>query len=61
MDPVHVRNLKLKVITHIANEGNIARILKEFKSYLTLEDKVFVTATIDAIGECAAKYVVDTS
>jgi AP-3 complex subunit beta len=55
MDPVHVRNLKLKVITNIANEGNIARILKEFKTYLTLEDKVFVTATIDAIGECAAK------
>jgi len=49
------RTLKLEVLTNIANEGNISRILREFKEYVRSEDKVFVTATIQAIGRCASR------
>lgn len=45
-DPEFSRALKLEVLTNIANESNINRILREFKEYVKSEDKAFVTATI---------------
>lgn len=45
-DPEFTRTLKLEVLTNIANESNISRILREFKEYVKSEDKAFVTATI---------------
>lgn len=45
-DPEFSRSLKLEVLTNIANENNINRILREFKEYVKSEDKAFVTATI---------------
>jgi AP-3 complex subunit beta len=47
-DPEFTRALKLEVLTNIANESNITRILREFKEYVKSEDKTFVTATIQA-------------
>jgi len=47
------RQLKLDILTAIANESNIDRILKEFKFYVMQDDKVFVAHTIQAIGKCA--------
>jgi AP-3 complex subunit beta len=54
-DPEFSRTLKLEVLTNIANESNISRILREFKEYVKSEDKAFVTATIQAIGRCASR------
>jgi AP-3 complex subunit beta len=54
-DPEFTRALKLEVLTNIANESNISRILREFKEYVKSEDKAFVTATIQAIGRCASR------
>eukprot|EP00026_Physarum_polycephalum_P001606 Phypoly_transcript_01608.p1 GENE.Phypoly_transcript_01608~~Phypoly_transcript_01608.p1 ORF type:complete len:1062 (+),score=136.00 Phypoly_transcript_01608:71-3256(+) len=54
-DPEFSRALKLEVLTNIANESNISRILREFKEYVKSEDKPFVTATIQAIGRCASR------
>ncbi len=45
-DPEFIRTQKLEVLTNIANETNITRILREFKEYVKSEDKAFVTATI---------------
>ncbi|KAH3758010.1 beta adaptin [Pelomyxa schiedti] len=52
-EPLMIRNLKLEILTHLANETNIGRILSEFKAYVTDENKVFVANTIQAIGRCA--------
>jgi vesicle coat complex subunit len=54
-DPPYIRSLKLEIMTNIVNESNISKILREFRTYLAQEDKEFVTLTIDAIGQCAAK------
>jgi AP-3 complex subunit beta len=53
-DAEFTRTLKLEILTQIATENNIQRILREFKEYVRSEDKKFVTATIQAIGRCAA-------
>lgn len=45
-DAEFTRKLKLEILTNVANEGNISRILREFKEYVRSEDKAFVTATI---------------
>eukprot|EP01120_Amphizonella_sp_Union-15-10_P017775 TRINITY_DN9994_c0_g1_i1.p1 TRINITY_DN9994_c0_g1~~TRINITY_DN9994_c0_g1_i1.p1 ORF type:complete len:1013 (+),score=198.95 TRINITY_DN9994_c0_g1_i1:103-3141(+) len=52
-DPSYIRILKLDIITSLANESNISRILKEFKTYVGGDDKQFVAATIQAIGRTA--------
>ena len=52
-DPSFCRTLKLEIITYLVNEDNINKILKEFKTYVQMEDKSFVAATIQAIGRCA--------
>jgi AP-3 complex subunit beta len=52
-EPVYIRKIKIDIVTLLANEGNISRILREFKIYVGQEDKDFVKATIQAIGRCA--------
>ena len=52
-EPVYIRKVKIDIVTLLANEGNISRILREFKIYVSQEDKDFVKATIQAIGRCA--------
>ena len=48
------RALKLELLTVLANEQNISRVLSEMREYTKDEDKEFVTAAIQAIGRCAA-------
>lgn len=48
------RALKLELLTILANEQNITRVLSEMREYTKDEDKEFVTAAIQAIGRCAA-------
>eukprot|EP01100_Stratorugosa_tubuloviscum_P010514 TRINITY_DN4521_c0_g1_i1.p1 TRINITY_DN4521_c0_g1~~TRINITY_DN4521_c0_g1_i1.p1 ORF type:complete len:802 (+),score=369.51 TRINITY_DN4521_c0_g1_i1:128-2533(+) len=52
-DPNYCRDLKLEILTYLASETNIAKILREFNAYVHFEDKKFVAATIQAIGRCA--------
>lgn len=54
-DPTFSRTLKLSILTNLANDTNIDRILREFKFYATQEDKEFVAATIQCIGKCAMR------
>jgi len=54
-DPTYTRFLKLDVLTLLANEANIDRILREFKFYATQEDKEFVARTIQSIGKCVMR------
>lgn len=52
-DPEYCIKLKLEILTRLATQSNISRILKEFKEYVKNEDKKFVAATIHSIGTCA--------
>lgn len=53
-DPLHVKLLKLEILTSLATETNISTILREFQTYVTSSDKEFAAATIQAIGRCAS-------
>jgi len=53
-DPTQIKLFKLEILTNIANETNISSILREFQTYISSQDKEFVTATIEAIGRCAS-------
>jgi AP-3 complex subunit beta len=53
-DPTHVKMLKLEILSNLANESNVAIVLREFQTYVTSNDKEFVAATIQAIGRCAS-------
>ena len=53
-DPLHIRLLKLEILTNLATEANISAILREFQTYISQTDKEFVAATIQAIGRCAS-------
>lgn len=53
-DPLHVKLLKLEILTSLATETNISTILREFQTYVTSSDKDFAAATIQAIGRCAS-------
>ena len=46
VDPSHIKNLKLEIMTNLATEGNIGVLLREFQSYITSQDKICVAATI---------------
>ncbi|KAE8737513.1 hypothetical protein FOCC_FOCC017028 [Frankliniella occidentalis] len=61
-DATHIKLLKLEILTTLATETSISVILREFQTYISSNDKEFVTATIQAIGRCAAniKEVTDT-
>ena len=48
-DPVPIRQFKLEILTYIASENNIGRILREFNVYVHKEEKEFVTATIQVV------------
>lgn len=54
-DPIFIQKTKLSIITVLANEANISRILREFKIYVCQENKTFVQLTIQAIGNCATR------
>lgn len=53
-DPLHIKLLKLEILTNLATETNISTILREFQTYVTSADKDFAAATIQAIGRCAS-------
>ena len=53
-DPLHIRLLRLEILTNLATEANISAILREFQTYISQTDKEFVAATIQAIGRCAS-------
>ncbi|RNA11859.1 AP-3 complex subunit beta-2 [Brachionus plicatilis] len=53
-DSIHVKILKLEILTCLANQGNISIILREFQTYVLSQDKEFAAATINAIGRCAS-------
>ncbi|KAK2144879.1 hypothetical protein LSH36_722g00029 [Paralvinella palmiformis] len=53
-DPIHVKLLKLEILTNLASEANISTILREFQTYVTSSDHEFAAATIQAIGRCAS-------
>eukprot|EP00013_Stygamoeba_regulata_P015458 CAMPEP_0177669180 /NCGR_PEP_ID=MMETSP0447-20121125/23279_1 /TAXON_ID=0 /ORGANISM="Stygamoeba regulata, Strain BSH-02190019" /LENGTH=1036 /DNA_ID=CAMNT_0019175981 /DNA_START=170 /DNA_END=3280 /DNA_ORIENTATION=+ len=53
VDPSYSRQLKLEILTYVANESNINKILREFNSYIHSDDKAFVASTIKAITRCA--------
>jgi len=54
-EPNFTRKLKIEIMTLLANESNIDRILREFTYYTTREDKDFVAEVIQAIGKCAVR------
>lgn len=54
-DPSLAAQMKLEILTHLVDETNIAKLLREFASYVKHEDKRFVRATIQAIGRCATQ------
>lgn len=45
--------LKLEILTHLVDEGNISKVLRELASYVKHERTSFVRATVQAIGRCA--------
>ena len=53
-DSTHIKILKLEIMTNMASASNIGVILREFRSYITGQDRACVAATIQAIGRCAA-------
>ncbi|XP_067666923.1 AP-3 complex subunit beta-2-like isoform X2 [Haliotis asinina] len=53
-DPLHVKLLKLEILTSLATETNISTILRELQTYVLSPDKEFAAATIQAIGRCAS-------
>lgn len=53
IDPFFVKKLKIHIISYLANEANISKILREFKFYASQEDDELVKVTIQAIGRCA--------
>lgn len=53
-DPLHIKLLKLEILTNLATETNISTILREFQTYVTSADKDFAAATIQALGRCAS-------
>ena len=53
-DSTHIKILKLEIMTNMASASNIGAILREFRSYITGQDRACVAATIQAIGRCAA-------
>ncbi|XP_055902331.1 AP-3 complex subunit beta-2 [Eupeodes corollae] len=61
-DSTHIMLLKLEILTNLASVTNTAMLLREFQTYINSSDRVFVAATIQAIGRCAAsiKEVTDT-
>ncbi|PRP87640.1 hypothetical protein PROFUN_04667 [Planoprotostelium fungivorum] len=52
-DSSFIRNIKLNIISSVASSDNISKILKELKTYVSVEDKQVVAGTIQAIGRCA--------
>ncbi|CAG8508232.1 2712_t:CDS:10 [Ambispora gerdemannii] len=52
-DPSFIRNLKMEIMTLIANENNITLLLRELQEYVKSPDKGFATTAIQAIGRCA--------
>ncbi|XP_018329494.1 AP-3 complex subunit beta-2 isoform X2 [Agrilus planipennis] len=52
-DPTRIKVLKLDILTNLATESNVSTILRELQTYISNSDKVFVAATIQAIGRCA--------
>ena len=55
-DPLHVKCLKLNVLTEIIKEDQIPELLKELQAYLRDNEMSFVSNAIFALGRCAQKY-----
>lgn len=55
-DPLHVKCLKLNVLTEIIAEDHIPELLKELQAYLRDNEMSFVSNAIFALGRCVQKY-----
>ncbi|XP_041375514.1 AP-3 complex subunit beta-2-like [Gigantopelta aegis] len=53
-DALHIKLLKLEILTNLATETNISTVLRELQTYVLSPDKEFAAATIQAIGRCAS-------
>eukprot|EP00613_Pedinella_sp_CCMP2098_P062861 CAMPEP_0171985902 /NCGR_PEP_ID=MMETSP0993-20121228/274595_1 /TAXON_ID=483369 /ORGANISM="non described non described, Strain CCMP2098" /LENGTH=1194 /DNA_ID=CAMNT_0012638793 /DNA_START=69 /DNA_END=3654 /DNA_ORIENTATION=- len=49
-DPYFVRKLKLEVLTTLTEKDNVQALLRELQSYVTWEDKTFVSDVVAAVG-----------
>lgn len=55
-DPLYIKKLKINIMSQIADDTNISKILREFKFYVNQEDEELVKVTIQAIGRCASNF-----
>ena len=55
-DPLHVKCLKLNILTQIIQEDQIPGLLKELQAYLRDNEMTFVSDAIFALGRCVQKY-----
>eukprot|EP00727_Mastigamoeba_balamuthi_P004329 m51a1_g13894 Adaptor protein complex 3 (AP-3), beta subunit (1175) ;mRNA; r:711313-716670 len=53
-EPAATRVLKLEILTRVANERNISRVLREMREYVRDDNKTFVASAVEAVGRCAA-------
>ncbi|XP_050664733.1 AP-3 complex subunit beta-2 isoform X2 [Leptidea sinapis] len=59
-DPTHIKLLKVEILTNLATESTAPVVLREYQTYVTASDKVFVAATIQAIGRLAVTIQAET-
>jgi len=52
-EPVCNKELKLDILSRLANQGNISHLLREFQTYVKDDNIKFRCATIEAMGRCA--------
>ncbi|KAI1722080.1 non-SMC mitotic condensation complex subunit 1 domain-containing protein [Ditylenchus destructor] len=52
-DTIHVKQLKLQVLTSLVSETNVQLVIRELQAYLQMQD--LAGSAIEAIGRCALK------
>nr|CDS32913.1 AP 3 complex subunit beta 2 [Hymenolepis microstoma] len=53
-DSIHVKMLKLEVLTNLVSTATSPIILREFQAYVDSSDQEFVLAAVQSIGRCAS-------
>ncbi|XP_067931341.1 AP-3 complex subunit beta-2-like [Watersipora subatra] len=52
-DAIHIKLLKLEILTSLATENNVSVMIREFQQYVLSPETSFSTAAIQAIGKIA--------
>ncbi|MFH4978894.1 hypothetical protein AB6A40_005603 [Gnathostoma spinigerum] len=52
-EPVHIKLLKLQVLTSLVSETNVQLILRELQTYVSMPE--LASAAVEAIGQCALR------